>query len=125
MKNNYDIKEKIVKSGGSKILKNWQQLCGWNDYSLTEGEFLEALKWVCEDPIDEYNRLTREIGLTKKGIVKLKRVWDKGLCLMYHIDTKELWGGDCFKTPCDNPDFAPNGFYVTNYKISLSAIEKI
>lgn len=123
--NNFVIKERLVKSNRSKILSNWQQLCSWNGYDLSMEEFLENLKWVCEDPMDEYGGLTREIGLTKNGIVKIKRVRDKGLCLMYRLDNNMNWWGDCFRTPCDKNAFAPDGWWSSNYKISISARDRI
>ena len=47
--NNYEIKEKIVKAGNSKIFKNWKE----NVPEISEKDFLEALRWVCEDPRNE------------------------------------------------------------------------
>lgn len=49
MLNNYEIKEKIVKAGNSKIFKNWKE----NVPEISEKDFLEALRWVCEDPRNE------------------------------------------------------------------------
>lgn len=56
--NNIDIKVKLVESGKSKVFAKWQELG-----LITKEEFIENLKWVCEDPLDEKGRLTREIAL--------------------------------------------------------------
>lgn len=55
--NNYSTKEKIVMNDGSKVFKNWNQFG-----MISKNEFLEALKWVCMDPMDN-GRITRKIGL--------------------------------------------------------------
>ena len=58
-KRDYEIKSKIVREGGSEVFANWHK-CGL----VTEGEFLEALGWLCDDPEDAPGgRMTREIGL--------------------------------------------------------------
>ena len=56
--NNFDIKVKLVESGKSEIFSKWQELG-----LITKEEFIENLKWVCEDPLDEKGKLTREIAL--------------------------------------------------------------
>ena len=56
--NNIDIKVKLVESGKSKVFAKWQELG-----LITKEEFIENLKWVCEDPLDEKGKLTREIAL--------------------------------------------------------------
>jgi hypothetical protein len=123
--NNYAIKERLVNEGKSRIFNDW------NDHVplLTKEDFLAALKWVCEDQLDENGKLTREIGLTRNGIVKLKRTYNAaGMCTMYHIlDNGEVWGlwnGDSFEMPC--PKYIdPSGKCMMTYKISLSAKDRI
>lgn len=56
--NNIDIKIKLVKSGKSQVFAKWQKFG-----LVTEEEFIENLKWVCEDPLDKNGKLTREIAL--------------------------------------------------------------
>lgn len=58
MTNNIDIKIKLVELGTSEVFAKWQELG-----LITKEEFIEALKWVCEDPLDEKGKLTREIAL--------------------------------------------------------------
>lgn len=58
MTNNIDIKIKLVELGKSEVFAKWQELG-----LITKEEFIEALKWVCEDPLDEKGKLTREIAL--------------------------------------------------------------
>lgn len=119
MANNFEIKEKIVRSGNSKIFENWRSLVP----TITMQDFLDALAWVCEDV--ETGRLTREIGLTKEGIVKIRRI-NKAIVTMYRMDNNMNWNGDNFRIPCDNPDFADkDGKIWTNLKISLSARDRV
>lgn len=56
--NNIDIKIKLVELNKSKVFAKWQELG-----MITKEEFIENLKWVCEDPLDEKGKLTREIAL--------------------------------------------------------------
>lgn len=56
--NNIDIKIKLVESGKSEVFAKWQELG-----LITKEEFIDNLKWVCEDPLDEKGKLTREIAL--------------------------------------------------------------
>lgn len=64
---NYDIKKKLVAENHSEVFKNWHEVAG-----ITKEEFLEALKWVCDDPKDEKKRLTREIGLIVTPDAKIR-----------------------------------------------------
>lgn len=62
MKSNekFHLKRKIelVKNGQSKVFENWKE------YGLiTEDEFIEALNWLCSDPLTGDGNLTREIAL--------------------------------------------------------------
>ena len=56
--NNIDVKIKLVELGKSEVFAKWQELG-----LITKEEFIENLKWVCEDPFDEKGKLTREIAL--------------------------------------------------------------
>lgn len=133
--NSIEIKRKIVQSGGSKIYKDWQELVP----SLTQDDFVEALEWVCEDAGENGNgtgKLTREIGLTPTGIVRIKRV--NGLTTtMYRLDNGKLWSGATFNVPCtekfvkDAEKAIENGYadadgnIKLNYKLSLSAADRV
>lgn len=69
---NYAVKEKIVKSGNSEIFKYW------HERGVSEEDFLNGLKWVCDDPLYEDGKLTRELGCERDGkLVKLKRIYDR------------------------------------------------
>lgn len=55
----FEIKKKIVLEGGSSVFDNWNK-CGL----ISKAEFIEALKWLCDDPEDAPGGgMTREIGL--------------------------------------------------------------
>ena len=102
----------------SKIFRSWCE-----HSTITEEEFVEALSWLYDDPRDEKGRMTREIGLTPTGILRLNRAYtDQGLCYFYH-DGK-LWSGEHFSTPCRNEKekaFSADGENLnTFHKISLS-----
>lgn len=118
---NFKGKVKIVSSGSSKIFNDWQSALP----NMTEEMFLKEVKWLCDDPCDELGRLTREIGLTRHGIVRLRRHYDKGLTIIRYLDGK-LWEGDFFYRPCDRKVFADeNGMIWENHKISLSAKDRL
>lgn len=120
--NNFEIKKRIVLAGESKVFKNWQELLP----NITEDMFLAALKWVCEDPAEHGEKLTREIGLTKIGIVKLIRHnSSSGLVTIRH-ESGKLWTGDNFRVPCNNPDYADeDGTILQTFKLSLSARDRV
>lgn len=124
---NYETKAKIVLAGDSKILAEWQKGLP----NLSEDMFLHELCWLCEDPRDKYGKLTREIGLTRIGIVRLDRIYDPATGMTtfrYHEGKRkgELWDGDSFLVPCPNPNYADeNGMVSQRYKISLSAADRI
>lgn len=93
---NYEIKEKIVKKGESKIFKNWNEFSG-----VSMEDFLKGLKWVCEDPEEDFGngiiRMTRELGCRPNGeLVKLKRANSKtgDFLGFYIIETGLLWNGN-------------------------------
>ena len=80
MSKRYEIFEKIVKAGDSKIFKEWHAEAG-----ITQEDFLDGLKWLCDDPgLEEdengkrFKPLERELGCHyKRGLVRLKRITDR------------------------------------------------
>lgn len=120
--NSIEKKAQIIRSGNSKVFINWQKLLP----NLTEEMFLAAVKWVCEDPAEEGEKLTREIGLTRIGIVKLNRHNLKNGMTEIRHENGRLWTGDVFRVPCDNPDYADeNRTIKQNLKLSLSARDHV
>lgn len=114
--NTFEIKKKIVLSGESRIFNDWVA-----HSSITQDEFLSALEWLCDDPLDDKGRLTREIALAPDRIVKLRRSYDRfGMTAFYEFTTDNggsrnlgwLWSGEKF----------PDGFI---HKISLSAKDRV
>lgn len=113
-----ETKIKVIKAGASKVFQSWQE---WG--LITEDEFIDALTWLCDDPLTEDGRLTRELGMIEtedmrkkqmmarpnghkfassydesklKGeLVKLKRVYDErgNFVGFYRIDTGLHFGG--------------------------------
>lgn len=119
--NGFNYKREIVLSGNSQILKNWTELTG-----ISADEFLEALEWVCNDPLTEWGRITRKIGLTENGIVKLDVVRTKAYTALYH--NGRLWCGGFFNLPCpkEYKDFSKDGKTIrVAQKITLSCKDRV
>lgn len=86
----YEKIEKRVRSGESKVFQNWHDNTG-----ISMENFLEAAKWLSEDPMDEF-RTTREIGCKRTGeLVKIKRVYDHGtgMTTFYELESGMECGG--------------------------------
>ena len=81
-------KIKLVNEGKSKIFNNWTYHAG-----VTKDKFIEALKWLEEDPMTNVTgvkRLSREIGCKANGeLIHGKRVYLKNgeFCRIYPEDT--------------------------------------
>lgn len=119
--NNYELKAERVKSGNSKVFTNWKA-----HSTISEADFLDALKWVCDDPLNEKGDLTREIGLTPEGIVKLTRVYGKEKLCSFYINDK-LWNGAVFeREPTEKEKkFYGNGSIKEIHHISLSCRDNV
>lgn len=114
MNNNFEMKKRIVEAGGSRIFEDWSNRAG-----ISREDFVEGLKWVCNDPCDggwSGKRLTRELGCVAAydsgygdpsdpfhippvktnpdivGLHKLNRVYgDDEICTIYDAETGEIW----------------------------------
>lgn len=122
--NNFETKKEIVLAGNSKIFNNWAE-----HSSVTKEDFIEALEWLCADPLNAEGKMTREIGLTPDGIVKLDRRYSKGGMCAFYLEG-ELWGGAVFKRPCTNDreklfSFDGGKTVEETHKISLSCKDRI
>lgn len=130
IKHNFDVKKKLVLNGQSRIFNNWSE-----HSTITTEEFLENLEWVCDDPMQKVElkdghtieRMTREIGLTPTGIVRLQRVNDAhGDFVGFYRQDGRLWGGEIFERPCTE---AEEPFYGNTteelHKISISCRDRI
>lgn len=73
--NQWRLEKKIelVKSGQSRVFKEWQLYGG-----ITEEEFIEGLKWLAEDPMTEKGNPTREISIIPTVDARNKIWKDKG-----------------------------------------------
>ena len=123
-KNSFLAKKKIVLEDKSVVFKAWAE-----HSTVTKEEFIKSLEWLCDDTLDERGRMTREIGLTPNGIVKLQRIYGKGdMCAFYQEDG-QLWPGAWFKTPCKTEKeklFSLDGETLDFcYKICLSCKDKV
>ena len=118
MKNYFEVKKNIVLAGNSRIFNNWAE-----HSSITVDDFIAALEWVCDDPLDANGMLTREIALAPDGIVKLRRINDHhtGITSFYKFEGDNggengklgtIWAGEIFD----------DGFMR---KISLSAKDRV
>lgn len=121
--NDFEIKAKIVGAGNSKVFNEW---CKYSD--ITKADFLAALEWLCADPMNADGKMTREIGLSPSGIVKLTRCYGKdGLCSFYKDGA--LWNGERFeRQPKSEKElrFADkNGVISEIHMISLSCKDRV
>ena len=112
------MEKAFIFNPNSKIFQNWKE-----HSTITEAEFVEALGWLHDDHRDEQGRMTREIGLTPTGILRLTRTYtNDGRCYFYH--NGELWNGEHFSTPCRTDKeraFSADGEnLITFRKITLS-----
>ena len=112
------MEKAFIFNTNSKIFQNWCE-----HSTITEAEFVEALRWLQDDPYDDKGRMTREIGLAPTGILRLTRAYtDQGLCYFYN--NGELWNGEHFSTPCRTEKekrFSADGENLTTFhKITMS-----
>ena len=112
------MEKSFIFNPNSQIFQNWK-----SHSTITEEEFVSALKWLHGDPRDEQGRMTREIGLTPTGILRLTRTYtNDGRCYFYH--NGKLWSGEHFTTPCRNEKekrFSADGENLTTFhKITMS-----
>ena len=123
--NNFEIKKKIVRQGGSEVFKTWHETFG-----VSEVDFIEGLRWLCEDTLDEKGRLTRELGVhVEKGLVKLRRFQEgtrfEPLTVIREYDEKQkawrVWGGSGSRLE----DTPLGKIKVPLGKISLSSKDKV
>ena len=111
--NNFEIKKRIVEEGNSKVFKEWASRAG-----ITEEEFIEGIRWLCEDPCNggaAGNRITRGLGCVAKericdlpendplyerpnrvkiktGLHRLRYTYnDYGFCDILDEETGDLW----------------------------------
>ena len=120
-----NIKKKIVENGSSKVFKDWSE-----HSTVTMEDFLEALQWVCNDPAKEGEPLTREIGLTPDGIVKIHRKLDPrtiSLTEWFEVDTGEPWNGALFENVFSDEQAKKYGqkTIVERKRISINARDRI
>lgn len=88
----YDFYAQKVIDGTSKIFNDWKK----HVPSLDKDKFLTELKWLYSDPRNKDGCMTRELGLMNKGLVRLKRVYNRSeFCGFVTLDGK-LWSGDFF-----------------------------
>lgn len=207
IKNDFDIKKKLVLEGNSRIFNDWAA-----HSTITAEEFLENLEWVCDDPMqkirlmtaygvikdrvscsstitaetfaefledlewacdapmhkvtlmdsyaalkdqiarsstitaeafaefledlervckleDSYTveRMTREIGLTPTGIVRLQRVNDAhGNFVGFYLQDGKIWEGAIFEIPCPEAEKSFYGDTIEErHKISISCRDRI
>ena len=121
---NVDIKVKLIDAGKSKIFDNWKA-----HSNITREQFIEGVKWLCADTLDEKGRLTRELGLSPNGLIRLKRVYDNYDMVSFYVLSEDtslclLWNGELFETDC--PQYiSPTGKISVTQKISLSAVDRV
>lgn len=69
----FEAKKKIILNNDSKIFNNWREATG-----ISQEDFLEGIKWLCEEEKDKKGMDVRAMGCSSDGkIVKLRRIRDK------------------------------------------------
>ena len=69
--NNFEVKKRIVESGNSEVFNNWHE---WTGVSMES--FVEALEWLCSDPLNEDGKALRGIACEPDGtLVKLRMAY--------------------------------------------------
>lgn len=130
---NLNHKTAQVKAGESRIFKNWQE---WG--LITEDEFIDALTWLCDDPLTEDGKLTRELAMLESKDMREKKL------------SERTDGGEKFALPYDESKLKGElvklkrvydergnfiGFYTVDtnrlyegsgcYKVSISPMNRI
>lgn len=133
--NGFETKKRLILEDKSEVFKNWAE-----HSNITKDDFISSLEWVCDDPLDEMGRMTREVGLTPEGIIKLNRTYTTTnidaygqpvdwLVAFYRQDTKELWGGEMFtRKPTNEHEkmfVNDDGLIEEMHKISLNCKDRI
>lgn len=111
----YQIKMKILKNGDSKLLKDWQRYS-----SITEDQFADAIKWICEDP-------KNYAALTSTGWEKIRRVDDANGMSTFRYLNGFLWSGAGFTIPLTEKEqeFYGDSCRKVFQKIAISASDRI
>ena len=115
--NDYDHKAQLVREGRSRTFETWKFV----QPSITKDEFIDNLKWVCED--EQKDKASRGMALTPDGIAKLSYD-NNGKAHM--TDTKEEWTRARFRIPCFDDRYADfDGTILQRFKLDLSSKDQI
>ena len=115
--NGYNSKAKLVREGRSKTFALWKFVFPF----ISEDEFIENLKWVCDD--EQKDKASRGMALTPDGIAKISYD-NNGKAHM--TDTKEEWTGARFRIPCFDDRYADfDGTILQRFKLDLSSKDQI
>ncbi len=69
---NLNHKTAQVKAGESRVYKNWKE---WG--LVTEEEFIDALTWLCDDPLNEDGKLTRGLAMLESKDMREKKLSER------------------------------------------------
>ena len=115
--NGYNRKAKLVREGRSKTFALWKFVFPF----ISEDEFIENLKWVCED--EKKDKASRGMALTPDGIAKLSYDYSGKA---HFADTKEEWTGARFRIPCFDDRYADfDGTILQRFKLDLSSKDNV
>lgn len=94
----FEVKKKLVEEDKSRVYQNWHEYQGIN-----KEDFINGLKWLCDDPCDERGRVTRGLGCIHEEVRKLKKVcYPSGVKAHYDMTTGYLFSGNVYITPHDS-----------------------
>ena len=98
IRHNFEIKKKIVLSGGSRVFSEWSK-----HSTITVDDFIDALDWLCDDPLNDRNQCTRDIALSPTGIKRLYRRYYDDTSFAGWVDSADKsvaphrWEGEIFQ----------------------------
>lgn len=117
----YQAIERKVKSGECQILNVWKTLS-----TVTDDDFLKGVEWILKDPLDERNRLTREMALSPTGIVYLDRIYDDWHGMMVFSHNGQTWKGELFEVETEEKDKKMYGnTFMRSFELRLNAKDPI
>ncbi|WP_462333624.1 hypothetical protein [Limosilactobacillus oris] len=96
--NKFDTKKKIVENGGSKIFNNWNEKFG-----ISKDEFIENLKWVCEDPANGHSTVTnKNDGLTREIAIDANHdAIVRAECMSMSDEARKMFGQSYDENKCE------------------------
>ena len=115
-------KTRINREKMEDLLKDWQK-----HSTITEKDFFSLMEWLTEDPMDQNGKLTRAVGLTRTGGVKLHYVYTGSELRALYGEDRRLFTGSTFYFEPRNEHEAlfagSDGMIHQNQKIAVNLFD--